>query len=206
MSTPDPRSQKLAELSGYAHRLGVVFGAEAERAADIGRKIEYFQLFDRCFFGVRMAITLELRLRRESAWAAPADREILGAEHERPETLDRSETLERPDTEREERDPPERDRESDRERASLPLLLKTLSGVAADAAALPGPEPAALPALRELLAHMAGPAAPAARLAPAGALRSRLAGSTTVPTQALSLPRPSRPASPLRRATGPPRR
>ena len=74
------------------------------------------------------------------------------------------------------------------------------------AAALPGPEPAALPTLRELLAHAT--ASPAQSTRTPGALRARLAGSATVPILAPNAP--SRPgsalAATLRRATGPPRR
>ena len=196
MSAPDPRSERLFELSECAYRLGLAFGAEAERAEDRARKIEYFELFERCFFSVRVATALELRLRRPQAAEPLTDREALADPAER-EEIDREEL---------DRDPRERDREADRERASLPLLLKTLGGVAADAAALPGPEPAALLTLRELLAHAASPPSTPAR-AP-GALRARLAGSATGPS--FTPASPARAGSalspPLRRATGPPRR
>jgi hypothetical protein len=200
MSAADPRSERLSELSECAYRLGLAFGAEAERAEDVARKVEYFELFERCFFSVRVATALELRLRREQRAEPLTDREALADSAE-------CEEVEREPTEREEsdRDPRERDREADRERASLPVLLKTLGGVVADAAALPGPEPAALPALRELLAHAASAPAPATR--PPGALRARLAGSATVPTlQPTALARTGLSPPSLRRATGPPRR
>lgn len=192
MSATDPDSERLSDLSQCAYRLGLAFGAEAERAEDVARKIEYFELFERCFFSVRMAVALKLRLRRSQAASEPmTDREALADPAEREES---------------DRDPRERDREGDRERASLPILLKTLNGVVEAAAALPGPEPAALPTLRELLAHAT--AAPATPTRPPGALRARLAGSATVP-----IPTPKAPARPgsamsatLRRATGPPRR
>ncbi len=106
------------------------------------------------------------------------------------------------------RDPPERDRESDREResASLPVLLRTLGAVAADVAALAGPEPAALPTLRELLASVADP--PPAAAPRSGGLRARLAGTATAAVMTLAPPPPPGPRGRLgiRRATGPPRR
>jgi len=197
MSAPDPRSERLFELSECAYRLGVAFGAEAERAEDHARKIEYFELFERCFFSVRVATALELRLRRPQAAFEPStDREAL-------------DSSEREETDREEpdRDPRERDREGDRERASLPVLLKTLNGVADAAAALPGPAPAALLTLRELLAHATSP--PSTPIRPPGALRARLAGSATVPILAPAAPARAKSGlspPPLRRATGPPRR
>ena len=202
MSAPDPRSERLFELSECAYRLGVAFGAEAERAEDRARKIEYFELFERCFFSVRVATALELRLfRPQAAFVPSTDREALADPAER-EEIDREES---------DRDPRERDREGDRERASLPVLLKTLGGVAADAAALPGPEPAALLTLRELLAHAASPSStslPSTPARPPGALRARLAGSATVPNfaPAIAVRTASGRSPPLRRATGPPRR
>jgi len=86
--------------------------------------------------------------------------------------------------------------------------LRTLDGVAADAAALPGPEPAALPTLRELLAHVAPeppPTPPPTH--PKTDLRARLAGSGAAVTLQLA-PRPAKTPGGLavRRATGPPRR
>jgi hypothetical protein len=196
MSATDPRSERLSELSECAYRLGLAFGAEAERAEDWARKLEYFELFERCFFSVRVATALELRLCREQRAEPLTDREALADPAER-------DPAEREDSDR---DPRERDREADRERASLPVLLKTLGGVVAGAAALPGPEPAALPTLRELLAHAASP--PSAPARSPGALRTRLAGSATVPNLApTALARAGSGLSPpLRRATGPPRR
>ena len=96
---------------------------------------------------------------------------------------------------------------------SLPVLLRTLDGVAADASALPGPEPAALPTLRDLLTHVAREAPPTR---PARKdLRTRLTGSATSlnlsPASGLSVQpaglagRGSAGLAP-RRATGPPRR
>ena len=202
MTAADPRCAMLSDLSRCAYRLGLAFGHEAERAEDGARKLEYFRLFDRCFFAVRVATALELRL-----WRTPATPpgEALG---EREELRDRADP---PETERPERDEDaDGDRERDREAepASLPVLLRTLDGIAADAAALPGPEPAALPTLRELLAHVAPeplPTPPPTR--PRTDLRARLAGSGAAVTLQLA-PRPAGIPGGLavRRATGPPRR
>jgi hypothetical protein len=194
MSAADPCSERLSELSECAYRLGLAFGAEAERAGDHTRKIEYFELFERCFFSVRVATALQLRLRREQRAEPLTDRETLDAVAER-------EPSEREDFDR---DPRERDREADRERASLPVLLKTLRGVADAAATLPGPEPAALPTLRELLAHAAPQ--PSTQARPPGVLRARLAGSATAPALAPTSLARSGLSPPPRRATGPPRR
>jgi hypothetical protein len=204
MPTLDPRIERLSELSEAAYRLGLAFGAEAERAAEVSRKVEFFQLFERCFFAVRMATALELRLTHAPATASR--REV--GDRER---LERADPPERERTERDADRDADRDRDRDREveRASLPVLLKTLRGVAADAAALPGPEPAALPTLRELLAEMAAPTAPAAaQPAIGGRLRARLTGSAApaVTILARPLPNPGQAASRPRRSTGPPPR
>lgn len=199
MSSGDPRSLQLDELAQVAFRLGKAFGQEAEQAGTLERKVEFFHLFDRSFAAFRLGIALQLRLRREAA--SPAERAD-EREDERPEALerDRPECAERPDRY------DERDRERDRERASLPLLLRTLQGVADAAAALPGPEPADLQTLRELLAQVKAQPAAAPQRAPAPALRARLSGSTaTVTPPRPNLPRPSlHDAAPVRRATGPP--
>ncbi len=195
----------LFELSQCAYRLGLAFGQEAERAEDAAHRLEYFRLFDRCFFAVRVATALELRLRRTTA-TAPGEAFV-----EREEDLDdRADPLESERPERHE--DADREREREAEPASLPVLLRTLDGVAADAAALPGPEPAALPTLRELLAHVAPdppPTPPPTR--PRTDLRARLAGSGAAVTLQLA-PRPpglsggSPGGLAVRRATGPPRR
>ena len=198
-------SEMLAEMSACAHRLGVGFAAEAERTQDFGRRLEMFQLFDRCFFAVRVATALQLRLRRESGWArarepaGEAEAEVLDG----PESPER----ERPEAAEPERERFEADRDRETERASLPVFLKTLQGVAAEAAALPGPRPAELPRLQDLLARATAAPEPA-RPAPRAPLRERLAGGSAAVAVATA-PRP--PASPLpflpgRRATGPPRR
>jgi hypothetical protein len=198
MSVPaDPRSQRLSELSEVAYRLGLTFGEEAQRAAAWERQVECFRLFDRCFFSVRVAIALELRLKRE----APGQER----DQSEPEELE-CERAERPDAP-ERYDERERDREREVERASMPLLLRTLEGVCADAAALPGPQPADLPTLRELLTHVKFTTA-AAPLGPAQGLRARLAASGAAATLTLAPdPKPGAKAPlPIRRATGPPRR
>jgi hypothetical protein len=205
-------SEMLAEMSACAYRLGLAFGREAERIEEVGRRLEMFQLFDRCFFAVRVATALQLRLRRE-AWAAPArepanDAEDL-RERERPDAEPLDAGRLEPGRERLEAD---RDRDRETERASLPVLLTTLKGVAVEAAARPGRKPAALPALQELLARASAQPAPKStpRSAPrstpgAPPLRDRLTGSAavavTAPPRAPSGLRP-----PVRRATGPPRR
>ena len=215
MNAADPRSQPLFEMSQCAYRLGMAFGAEAERADAVREKVEWYQLFERCFFACRVATALELRLRR-----APA--EPREAESDREDLIERPEPPEGPERDARERGYDERDREGDREieRASFPLLVRTLEGVAAEAAALPGPEPADLPTLRELLAHVASEprtldAAPDSPRQPACGLRARLAGSSGAVSALCPSPRARRRArspAPLsgplfgRRATGPPRR
>ena len=187
------QSLQLTEMSECACRLGMAFGAVAERADDDpARQLQYFDLFERCFFAVRMATSLTLRLGLS-----------LMASSER----------ERPEQERAERQPSDRDidrdreRERERESASFPMLLKTLGAVADAASALPGPAPAALPSLRELLAQFTSDPAPAKQPTEAGqGLRARLAGSAATPVVTLpSSARPS-PIPALHRATGPPRR
>ena len=70
----------------------------------------------------------------------------------------------------------------------------------------PGPEPAELPTLRELLATAGASPAPAEQPRP-GALRARLAGSAATAVATLDRPTEAKPAIlPLRRATGPPPR
>lgn len=204
MTAADPRCARLSELSACAYRLGLAFGREAEQSGDVARTLEYFRLFDRCFFAVRVATSLELRLRRTPATGeAFAERDDLDdrADPREDERADSDTSLER------ERFEADRDREREAEPASLPVLLRTLDGVAADAAALPGPEPAALPTLRELLAHVAPEPPPTQSKVD---LRARLAGSGAAVTLQLA-PRPAKsPPRSLgglpRRATGPPRR
>jgi hypothetical protein len=134
MTAADPRSDMLSELSQCAYRLGLAFGHEAERAEDTARKLEYFRLFDRCFFAVRVATALELRLRRTPATPpgeAPAERDDLNDRADPPED-ERADRDANPERERLDAD---RDREREAEPASLPVLLRTLDGVAVDAEA-----------------------------------------------------------------------
>ncbi|WP_156466995.1 MULTISPECIES: hypothetical protein [unclassified Phenylobacterium] len=196
MADAVPSNVQLAELTQVAYRLGKAFGQAAEQAETHERRLEFFSAFDRAFFSVRVGIALQLRLRREAA--VPAERE---AERED----ERAEPLERDPAETGERYT-ERDRDRDVERASFPVLLRTLEGVADAAARLPGPPPAELPTLRELLAQVAPtPEFARARVRPQTALRARLTGSGA--SVALA-PSPARrtPHDPLahRRATGPP--
>jgi hypothetical protein len=222
MDDADPRSAMLADMGACAYRLGMAFGAEAERAQTTADRLQYFQLFDRCFFAVRVGIALDLRLEREARRA--------GTSLVREGRADLTDRAERDPPEDEpaeplEREPPEtleyteRDREREAEGASLPLLLRTLEGVAADAAALPGPPPAALPTLQDLLARFSSDPVPAPGPGGGQPLRARLSGSAAAlaarpaPGQTVTLS-PSRPPSAppmarggprLRGATGPPR-
>ncbi len=196
MTPADPRSRQLSDMADCAYRLGMAFGAAAETAQGTDRWLAYFNAFDRCFFAVRVSTALELRLR-----SAPAE--------PREATSDREDLIERPDpseTEDRDRGYDDRDRDRDTERASLPILLRTLDGVVAEAEKLPGPAPAELVTLRELIAHAKAEPSPAAPRT-AQSLRSRLAGSGA----AMARPPNPRPASNVgqvlaaRRATGPPR-
>jgi len=121
-------STQLLELRECAYRLGLVFGAEAEGALTTAQRVAAYELFNRCFFSVRVAIALDLRLRQEArrvadGTARPEGPECEASQHEAPER------------ERPEREPPEqerydeRDRDREVERASFPLLLRTLEGV-----------------------------------------------------------------------------
>lgn len=195
-------SDMLAEMSACAYRLGMAFGRAAERAQAAERQVALYQLFDRCFFAVRVATALQLRLRREGAMSLAhepdGEAEVLEdpAERERREPADGDPGRERF----------EADRDREREPASLPVLFKTLQGVAADASTLPGPKPAELPTLQDLLARATGapPQAPAAK--PTVPLRDRLAGSAAVAAATLAPETRPSPRLPARRATGPPER
>ena len=194
MTPPVASTEMLDALTQCAYRLGMAFGAEAERAQGKAL-IEACERFDRCFFSVRMAIALQLRLRQALPVRLMAE---TGGDRAERDAVERE-----PCDHHVRAEPVERERERETERASVPLLLKALETVAAGAASLPGPAPAALLTLRELLAKLSSaPAASPAPVAtppprPAGDLRTRLAASTS--TSVLT-------AAPLRRATGPPRR
>lgn len=208
MVDDDLRHSMLAQMSECAFRLGERFGAAAEQAETHAERIEAFELFDRCFFAVRVSIALELRLRREARLEGRLPVAAAGREHEAAdiEPGDRESGDDEPaETERY----TELDRDRDREPASLPVLLSTLTRIADDAAALPGPPPAELPTLRELLARVSVQSGltdvpVGAATAPGGAtLRTRLAGSATTPLFAMGAPAAPWPP-PRRRATGPP--
>jgi hypothetical protein len=209
MTATDHRSQQLSDMADCAYRLGMAFGAAVEPGQGTDQWLAHFNAFDRCFFAVRVATALQLRLGH-----APAEPHEAASDHE--QLIERSDRPEAEDRDRGERD---YDRDRETEHASLPILLRTLEGVAADAAALPGPEPAELPTLRELLAHAkAEPGLAWAAPRSSQGLRARLTTSCPAtappPTPLPASPRPAspRPASNVgqvlaaRHATGPPRR
>jgi hypothetical protein len=177
---------QLDQMREVAFRLGMSFGEAAMAEDDFDRKLALFDAFHRSFASVRLSIALKMRLEREARLPPRVEHpETERLEVERPEAAERPERYD------------ERDRDRETERASFPLLLRTLSRVADDAQALL-PEAAELPSLRELLAQ----AQPAAQPRPAAtALRARLAGSAT--TQVLIRP-PAPPSLLPRRSTGPP--
>lgn len=199
-------THQLDVMRQAAFGLGMDFAQAAQAEGDLDRKLMLFDAFHRSFASVRLSIALAMRLRREAL--APARTEPERAEREAEE---RAEAPEPPDhPERPERYD-ERDRERDRETASLPLLLRTLERVADDAQTLL-PQAAELPTLREILDRVrAEPAPPKPAPAPeraASPLRARLSGGTAT----LTLTPPSKPGLPglpgvpPRRSTGPPRR
>ncbi len=191
MTAPVPPVEMLDALTQCAYRLGRAFAAEAERSHGKAM-LEACERFDRCFFSVRMGIALQIRLRR----AEPVYREV---------ESEREPTEREPSDHHTATEPLERERDRETERASVPLLLNALETVAADAALLSGPAPAALLTLRELLATFSSAPAQTKVLArvvpspkPAGDLRIRLAA--TASASILTIP------PPRRHATGPPRR
>jgi hypothetical protein len=202
MTSTDPRARQLSEMAECAYRLGMAFGAAAEQAQGTDDWLPYFNAFDRCFFAVRVATALQLRLDRTPAEPreAATDREVL---------IDRPDPPESSDAETE-RDGGygERDRDRETERASLPILLRTLEGVAADAETLPGAAPLELITLGELIAQAkAAPSPLAVQPRTARSLRSRLAGSGSASTPPGKAHLASNVGQVLaaRRATGPPR-
>lgn len=191
----EAEAAQLDDLRNAAHALGMAFASAAQVETDFDRKLSLFDAFHRSFASVRLSIALALRLKREAHRPARVETERLETE---PLEVERAEAPERPERY------DERDRDRETERASFPLLLRTLGRVADDAQALL-PQAAELPTLRELLDRVG--AQPAAAAAPvATPLRSRLSGGTATVT----LPPPHRldglaGATP-RRSTGPPRR
>lgn len=195
---------QLDVMRQAAFGLGMGFARAAEVEGDLDRKLRLFDAFHRSFASVRLSIALAMRLGREARLSAEPER----AERE----VERAEALERPDhPERPERYD-ERDRERDRETASLPILLRTLERVADDAQTLL-PRAAELPTLRELLDRVRAEPAPPTPSPPtstraASPLRARLSGGTaTLTLTPASRPGlPGLPGVPPRRSTGPPRR
>jgi hypothetical protein len=191
----DVELRLLESMVDCAHALGVGFAQAARAEPDLERRMALDVAFHRGFQAVRMGVRLALTLRagRVPAGLAPAVREARDeAEAERPEH-------ERPERERLE-DPPERDRERERdyEPVSLSRFLSSLRGVAADASRLPVQADAAvLPKLEGLLTQAAktSDAAPAVALEvrpPPPPARARFLGSAapSATLGVLSRPRP----------------
>ncbi|MBI1196933.1 MAG: hypothetical protein GC203_03645 [Phenylobacterium sp.] len=207
--------QGLSDLSQCAYALGMAFGRQAEAAEDDERRLRFYELFERCFHGYRVAVALKLRLAHAAPRIAASDAEDL---RDRDPPDREAPNHEASDHEAPDRDPRERiEYDRDREAASLPILIKTLDGVAAGAEGLPGPHRAELPTLRELLARMA--ASPPALRPPAAKPPHRETASeaaVAVLARPRTAPAPIRsrlllgaaPAipPPRRRATGPPPR
>ncbi len=189
----EAEAAQLDEMRDAAHALGVAFAQLAQAEADLDRKLTLFDAFHRSFASVRLSIALALRLRQDARRTGPS-------QPPRAET----EVLETEPADRPERDD-ERERDRETERATFPLLLRTLGRVADDAEALL-PQAAELPTLRELLHRVVPQPAPPARPPAATPLRARLSnGSATLtlsPSQRLS----GLADAPPRRSTGPPRR
>ena len=195
---------QLDQMREVAFRLGMSFGQAALAEDDLDRKLTLFDAYNRSFASVRLSIALKMRLDRDASQSRRIEREGLETERfdiERPEAPERREQLER--AERYD----ERDRDRETERASFPILLRTLGRVADDAQALL-PQAAELPALRELLDRMKARPDPATlpHGSPAAPLRSRLSGGTATLTLAPPPRRSGVSAVPPPPSTGPPRR
>lgn len=200
-------TRQLDEMRQAAFGLGMSFAQAALAEDDLDRKLRLFDAYHRSFASVRLSIALAMRLRQEARLALRADAPPAASEsaeierNEAPEPSDHAGRPERYD---------ERDRDRETERASLPLLLRTLEQVADDARALT-PQAAELPTLHELLDRVRGQPAPAKPAAAptqaASALRARLSGGTAALTLAAPVIRPpGLPGLTLRRSTGPPHR
>lgn len=189
-----------------AFGLGMAFAQAATDEGDFDRKLQMSDAFQRSFASVRLSIALAMRLRHEARTAPRAEAEPAGRDVERDEAPEASDHVERPERY------DERDRDRETERATLPLLLRTLEHVAEDARALI-PQAAELPTLHELLDRVRAQPAPPTPRPPAssptaGPLRTRLSGGTATLTLTPP-PRPGLPGAPgaaTRRSTGPPRR
>ena len=187
-------AHQLDRMREIAFRLGVGFGEAALVEDDLDRKLTLFDAFQRASASVRLSIALKMRLEREAR--APV-RERPEHEIERDERLELAERPERYDG---------RDRERDRERVSLPILLRTLDRVAHDAETLL-PQAAELPTLREILDRVRAQPAPVTAAPPARSpLRTRLSGGTATLTMAPPPGPTGLPGVAPRRATGPPPR
>jgi hypothetical protein len=200
----DAETRQLDDMREAAYGLGMAFAQAAEAEGELDRKLQLFDAFHRSFASVRLSIALAMRLRREAQAPPRIETERPEREVERAEALERCDAPERPERY------DERDRDREAERASLPVLLRTLERVADDAQTLL-PQAAELPTLRELLDRVRTQPTPApAQPSPpaSGALRARLSGGTA----ALTLSPPARSGLPglsaatPRRSTGPPRR
>lgn len=196
-------THQLDDMRQAAYRLGMGFAQAAEAEGDLDRKLALFDAFHRSFASVRLSIALAMRLAREAQAPARVEAERdAAAETERAEALERPERPERPERY------DERDRDREAERASLPLLLRTLERVADDAGTLL-PQAADLPTLRELLDRVRAGPPPETPPRPGPApLRARLSGGAATLTLAPS-PRPrgdltGLSSAPPRRSTGPP--
>lgn len=198
----DAEIRQLDAIREAAYGLAVEFAQAARAEGDLDRKLQLFDAFHRSGASVRLSIMLAMRLRREQSLPAPAEAD--GREAERAEAPEPPDHTERPEHH------DERDRERESERASLPILLRTLERVADDAETLL-PQAAELPSLREILdrvrAQPASPPTPSpAPAKPPSPLRARLSGGTAALTLAPARPGPTGlPGLPPRRATGPPR-
>ena len=176
--------RQLDEMRQAAFGLGMSFAQAGMAEDDIDRKLRLFDAYHRSFASVRLSIALAMRLRQEARLALRADAPPAAsesAEVERDETPEPSDHAGRPERY------DERDRDRETERASLPLLLRTLEQVADDARALT-PQAAELPTLHELLDRVRAQPAPAkpatAPTQAASALRTRLSGGTAALTLA----------------------
>lgn len=191
----EAEAAQLEDMRNAAHALGVAFAHAAQAETDLDRKLTLFDAFHRSFASVRLSIALALRLRQDARRTGAIETERAETEH-----------LETEHAERPER---EDDRDRETERATFPLLLRTLGRVADDAEALL-PEAAELPTLRELLhrvvAQPAPPARPPARPPGATPLRSRLSSGAAALTLSRSQRLSGLVGAPPRRSTGPPRR
>jgi hypothetical protein len=192
-----PDAAMLSAMTEAAFGLGMAYRDRHDAADDSETQLRCVDTFLKCFASVRLGIGLKLRLQREA---------LAGSRRPASEREERAEALETERDDRPERlEYTERDRDRDTERASFPLLLKTLDGLVAQADAIRGPQPAELLTLKELLAQVG--ATPHRKVQPAP-LKARLSGSVAGSVTILDRPgAPGRgPIQPLRRATGPPKR